>query len=46
MTRGLRRPWKTATTHNGFLSGAYAMTYSRTKLNRSGRDVRFGRLYP
>jgi hypothetical protein len=43
ITRGLRRPWNTATTHNGFFSGAYAIKNSRTNLNRSGRDVRLGR---
>jgi len=43
ITRGLRRPWNTAKTRNGVLSGSYAITYSRTNLNRTVREVRLGR---
>ena len=46
MTRGLRRPWNTAKTCNGVLSGAYAMRYSYTRTKRKGRVVSLGRRRP
>src|SRR6267143_3202154 len=36
MTRGLQRPWSTATTRRGFSSGAYAIRRSRTSRKRRG----------
>ena len=40
MMRGLRRPCITPTTHKGFSSGAYAIKYSWTRVNRKGRELR------
>ena len=46
ITRGLRRPWATATTHKGVLWDAYAMRYSPTERKRNGSGVKSGRRKP